>query len=88
MYNNFFTQALGESKIPFAYQVALAEQEWPDALVAPAGFGRMGAVILGWAWKNVSRQKVPRRLVYCLPMRTLVDQTITLAKILYNKVSL
>ena len=81
MYNNFFTQALGESKTPFAYQVALAEKEWPDALVAPTGFGKTAAVILGWAWKNASRQKVPRRLIYCLPMRTLVDQTEQNAKI-------
>lgn len=59
MYNNFFTQALGENKTPFAYQIALAEQEWPDALVAPTGFGKTAAVILGWAWKNQFK-KVPR----------------------------
>ena len=61
MYNNFFTQALGESKTPFAYQVALAEQEWPDALVAPTGFGNTATIILGWALKNQFKKSTKKR---------------------------
>ncbi len=75
MYEKFFSSALGDDKIPFAYQSALATRDWPDALIAPTGLGKTAAVILGWAWKHVTRQKAPKRLVYCLPMRTLVEQT-------------
>ena len=43
----------------------------------PTGFGKTAAVVLAWLWNRVltRRGDWPRRLVYCLPMRTLVDQT-------------
>ncbi len=43
----------------------------------PTGLGKTAAVVLAWLWNRVERQnpKWPRRLVYCLPMRTLVEQT-------------
>lgn len=47
----------------------------------PTGLGKTAAVILAWLWNRVgqldikARKKWPRRLVYCLPMRTLVEQT-------------
>ena len=43
----------------------------------PTGFGKTAAVVLAWLWNRVltRRPDWPRRLVYCLPMRTLVDQT-------------
>ena len=43
----------------------------------PTGFGKTAAVVLAWLWNRVltRRRDWPRRLVYCLPMRTLVDQT-------------
>ncbi len=43
----------------------------------PTGFGKTAAVVLAWLWNRVSKRRRdwPRRLVYCLPMRTLVDQT-------------
>lgn len=43
----------------------------------PTGLGKTAAVVLAWLWNRVHRQKTdwPRRLVYCLPMRTLVEQT-------------
>ena len=75
-YDQFFSTALDKDISPFAYQQALAERTWPDALIAPTGLGKTAAVVLGWTWKLVATQsRPPRRLVYCLPMRTLVDQT-------------
>ena len=75
-YRGFFSAALGGSAEPFAYQQALAERDWPDALIAPTGLGKTAAVVLAWLWKRVTVPgSVPRRLVYCLPMRTLADQT-------------
>ena len=74
-FNGFFSTAFGKDIGPFAYQQALAERTWPDALIAPTGLGKTAAVVLGWAWHTVAECPPPRRLVYCLPMRTLVDQT-------------
>lgn len=43
----------------------------------PTGLGKTAAVVLAWLWNRVALQNPawPRRLVYCLPMRTLVEQT-------------
>jgi CRISPR-associated endonuclease/helicase Cas3 len=47
----------------------------------PTGLGKTGAVVFAWLWNRVlhpdgsHRSSWPRRLVYCLPMRTLVEQT-------------
>ncbi len=43
----------------------------------PTGLGKTLAVVLAWLWNRVQLQdpEWPRRLVYCLPMRTLVEQT-------------
>lgn len=43
----------------------------------PTGLGKTAAVVMAWAWNRVINKDSdwPRRLVYCLPMRTLVEQT-------------
>jgi CRISPR-associated endonuclease/helicase Cas3 len=43
----------------------------------PTGLGKTAAVVLAWLWNRVhlGQKDWPRRLVYCLPMRTLVEQT-------------
>ena len=43
----------------------------------PTGLGKTAAVVLAWLWNRVEKKRTdwPRRLVYCLPMRTLVEQT-------------
>ncbi|MGQ0619681.1 MAG: type I-G CRISPR-associated helicase/endonuclease Cas3g [Panacagrimonas sp.] len=68
---------------PFAYQERLATEAWPDLLDVPTGMGKTAAVVLSWLWKRGWRNAeriapdadTPRRLVYCLPMRVLVEQT-------------
>lgn len=65
---------------PFPYQCRLAEKPWPDLLDVPTGMGKTAAVALAWLWKRGWREaspdaETPRRLVYCLPMRVLVEQT-------------
>ena len=75
-FQSFFSTALGNDIHPYEYQQGLAEQDWPDALIAPTGLGKTAAAVLSWAWKHaMGKQHNPRRLVYCLPMRTLVNQT-------------
>ena len=76
-FQSFFSIALDNNINPYEYQQALAERDWPDALIAPTGLGKTAAVVLSWAWKHATEGQTspPRRLVYCLPMRTLVSQT-------------
>ena len=75
-FSDFFARAFGGHAAPFAYQQALAARSWPDALIAPTGLGKTAAVVLAWLWKRANAPETsPRRLVYCLPMRTLADQT-------------
>jgi CRISPR-associated endonuclease/helicase Cas3 len=71
----FFSRATGHP--PFPFQSRLAEVEaWPDLLTVPTGAGKTATVVLGWAWRRLVRpHDTPRRLVYCLPVRSLVDQT-------------
>src|SRR5579875_2674931 len=82
-YQTFFTEAT-QLPAPFSYQSRLAEQAWPDLLDVPTGMGKTAAVTLAWLWKRGWRQggqsgvadaATPRRLVWCLPMRVLVEQT-------------
>ena len=67
-------------KPPFPYQERLATApEIPILLNVPTGAGKTAAAVLGWLWRRryadaPIRKSTPRRLIYCLPMRTLVEQ--------------
>jgi CRISPR-associated endonuclease/helicase Cas3 len=76
-----FFQSGSQGHCPYPYQVRLTETRWPETLVIPTGFGKTAAVLAAWLWK-VARSDggTPRRLVYCLPMRTLVEQTADAAR--------
>ena len=78
-----FFQAGGNGKYPRPYQTSLAKcGDWPETLIIPTGFGKTAAVLAAWLWKIEHRDPAtPRRLIYCLPMRTLVEQTEAAAKI-------
>jgi CRISPR-associated endonuclease/helicase Cas3 len=51
----------------------------------PTGLGKTAGVVLAWLWNRLDQSQIsnveseispwPRRLVYCLPMRALVEQT-------------
>jgi CRISPR-associated endonuclease/helicase Cas3 len=77
----FFRRATSGND-PFPYQVRLATAErLPALLQAPTGAGKTAAVVLAWLWRRryadpCVRAATPRRLVYCLPMRVLVEQTV------------
>ncbi|MDE0248837.1 MAG: DEAD/DEAH box helicase, partial [Gammaproteobacteria bacterium] len=74
--NTLYRKALGETKKPDPWQLALATETWPSVLIAPTGSGKTAAVTLGWAVHRLrDPERTPRRLVWCLPMRTLVEQT-------------
>jgi len=67
--------------LPYPYQGALAELPVGDCLIrVPTGCGKTAAVIGAWLWRRrIDPQHTPTRLVYCLPMRVLVEQTRDLA---------
>jgi CRISPR-associated endonuclease/helicase Cas3 len=83
-YSDFFQEATGHE--PFDYQRRLTNGETggdsgtachSQLINIPTGLGKTAAVVLAWLWNRAQLQKAdwPRRLVYCLPMRTLVEQT-------------
>ncbi|MFL6227344.1 MAG: CRISPR-associated helicase Cas3' [Pyrinomonadaceae bacterium] len=82
-YDDFFRRAFAEAHAatdgpsPFDYQTRLALKPALPALVnVPTGAGKTAAIIGAWLWRRLKLpQSVGRRLVYCLPMRTLVEQT-------------
>ena len=74
----FYRQAFGDdSLVPFAFQQELADRPVMNSIIpVPTGSGKTAAALLGWLWQLQHNPKTtPRRLVYCLPMRTLVEQT-------------
>lgn len=84
-YTDLFRQATcgadNQAIDPFPYQKRLAEGPLPSLLHVPTGAGKTAAMALSWLWRrrfdpNLDvRSQTPRRLVYCLPMRILVEQT-------------
>ena len=70
----FFKQATGND--PYPYQKRLAESPIPSVINVPTGAGKTESAILGvWLWHRLHDDGTPRRLVYCLPQRVLVEQT-------------
>ena len=61
---------------PYPYQKRLAEGDIPSVIKVQTGAGKTEAAVLSvWLWRRLNNGDVPRRLVYCLPRRTLVEQT-------------
>ncbi len=81
-YDAFFQAAYGGSRQPYPWQQVLAESEsFPTLLDVPTGLGKTAGVVLAWAWARFrQRAGTPRRLVFCLPMRSLVEQTCDAAR--------
>jgi CRISPR-associated endonuclease/helicase Cas3 len=71
----FFEKATGHS--PYPYQRKLAAEPIQSRLIhVPTGAGKTAAAIVAWLWRRKENPSgTPRRLVYCLPMRVLVEQT-------------
>jgi CRISPR-associated endonuclease/helicase Cas3 len=67
----------GHDPYPFQMRLATAK-ELPELIDIPTGLGKTDAVVLAWLWRRrfageEVRSATPRRLVYCLPMRTLLN---------------
>jgi CRISPR-associated endonuclease/helicase Cas3 len=75
-YRAFFSDATGFER-PYDWQIEVAVQGFPDILPIPTGLGKTEGAVLGWAWRKLcAGLEEPLHLVYCLPMRALVRQTV------------
>lgn len=86
-FEEFFRIATGFD--PYAYQRELGRTGvLPSVLEIPTGAGKTQALILAWLFARRTRPGVPRRLVYALPMRSLVEQTCRVAIALRERLGL
>jgi CRISPR-associated endonuclease/helicase Cas3 len=74
-YRRFFCAATGFG--PYAWQIKAAVEGLPEILPIPTGLGKTEGSVLAWAWRGFAhKDDEPLHLVYCLPMRSLVRQTV------------
>lgn len=87
-YSAYFKEATGNS--PYPYQARLAAGDWPDVIDVPTGLGKTAAVTLAWLYRRreLKETGLPRRLVWCLPMRVLVEQTLENARTWLDKLEI
>lgn len=73
-FEEFFARATGAA--PYGYQARLARDGLPAVVQAATGAGKTG-IVLAWLWRRLHGPDpgaTPRRLVYALPQRSLVEQ--------------
>lgn len=78
-FGEMFEGVTGHTPYPFQHRFATAQSLY-DLVDVPTGLGKTAMAVLGWLWRRrfapeAVRENTPRRLVYCLPMRVLVEQT-------------
>jgi len=76
-----FTRATGNEPYPYQERLAAVGGAIPQLLEVPTGLGKTAAAVLAWVWRrrfaeDTIRNQTPRRLVFCLPRRVLVEQTV------------
>src|SRR5208283_3623361 len=77
----FFERATDFHPYPYQVQLATITENSSGIINIPTGMGKTAGIILSWLWRRrfhddpEVRKSTPRRLVYCLPMRVLVEQT-------------
>lgn len=91
-YDDLFHAATGRSPYPWQRQLG-ARTEPARAVLAPTGSGKTEAILLNWLWRRVfhpdqdERRRTPRRLVFALPMRVLVEQTVKRVTLVLNRLT-
>jgi CRISPR-associated endonuclease/helicase Cas3 len=74
-FTDFFGTASG-GYTPYRWQLQVALDGLPEVLSIPTGLGKTETA-LAWAWRLlIDKQPEPLHLVYCLPTRSLVSQTV------------
>ena len=86
-FDAFFGKATGHE--PYEYQRALARAPSPPSVLdVPTGSGKTQGALAAWMYQRLVGRSTPRRLVYALPMRTLVEQTLGVAEDMRRKLEL
>ena len=92
-YEGLFSRATDGNQ-PFDWQVRAATGEsLPQLIRVPTGAGKTEGAVLAWLWRRRfadadTRARTPRRLAYCLPMRVLVEQTVSRCEAMLQNVAL
>ncbi|MBK6846779.1 MAG: DEAD/DEAH box helicase [Proteobacteria bacterium] len=83
-FDTWFQRVVGPTATPHPWQSALAARTDPASRMIriPTGMGKTLGVLAAWSWHRLGRadDAWPRRLVWCLPMRVLVEQTETIVR--------
>ncbi len=83
-FDAWFQRLTGTASPPHDWQRSLAATAEPRSRLirVPTGMGKTLGVLAAWAWHRLERRDDawPRRLVWCLPMRVLVEQTEAVAR--------
>jgi CRISPR-associated endonuclease/helicase Cas3 len=78
-FDRWFGTVAGAGVLPHGWQRELAREQEPRSRLIriPTGMGKTLGVLAAWAWHRLRRNDLhwPRRLIWCLPMRVLVEQT-------------
>ena len=87
-FERWFESVTGHAA-PRSWQSDLAEQSAcrTRLIRIPTGLGKTEGVLAAWSFHRLRKQNSdwPRRLVWCLPMRVLVDQTVEVAQQLASR---
>ena len=94
-FSGFFRRITSHSE-PRDWQEHLAMEQQPRSRLIriPTGLGKTEGVLAAWVWHamakpdTVGRLAWPRRVVWCLPMRVLVEQTANVARRLIESAGL
>jgi CRISPR-associated endonuclease/helicase Cas3 len=78
-FDSWFVQLSGSSSPPHDWQRSLARATVSrnQLIRIPTGWGKTLGVLAAWSWHRLHRadDSWPRRIVWCLPMRVLAEQT-------------
>ncbi len=89
-YAQWFSTVTALEHGPYVWQsqVAAREQCTSRQIRIPTGMGKTQGILSSWSYHLLCRQDNgwPRRLVWCLPMRVLVEQTVEVAKAICARV--
>lgn len=88
-FQQWFAKLTGHES-PRSWQGSLvAEQTCRDRLIRiPTGLGKTEGVLAAWSYFRIGKNddRWPRRLIWCLPMRVLVEQTREVARNLADRI--
>ena len=77
LYEDWFSRLTGNKPYAWQTEVGVGEVCADRVLRIPTGFGKTAGTALAWLYNRSVRndERWPMRLVFCLPMRVLVEQT-------------